>query len=173
MNYSALSGVQQGMTSASDLNPHVNHDLTSVLPRKRAGLSASGEVPRRTLDREWTIVAPGRVVPPPRRDPTSFGGFPADALDRARGHWLNQPDAIIGGWSSCPFHNLAPDWADLAPTVLYADRCHSGGTDTTAAVQTPLRAVVYPVPADVLPVICPDPHLPDLMVADARTAVVQ
>ncbi|MGO3075391.1 endonuclease domain-containing protein [Corynebacterium variabile] len=57
------------MTSASDPNPHVNHDLTSVLPRKRAGLSASGEIPRRTLDREWTIVAPGRVVPPPSERP--------------------------------------------------------------------------------------------------------
>lgn len=80
MDHSALSGVQQGMTSASDPNPHVNHDLTSVLPRKRAGLSASGEIPRRTLDREWTIVAPGRVVPPPRRDPSSWWWTPPTAV---------------------------------------------------------------------------------------------
>ncbi len=112
-------------------------------------------------------------MPPPRKDPASFGGFPANALDRARAHALNHPDAILGSWSACPFHNLGPDWADSAPTVLYADRGHTGRSDTSIAVLTPLRPVIYPVPADGLAVIRPDPHLPDLTVVDAPTAVVQ
>lgn len=65
---------------------HLNPHLCPVIPWKHSELLASGEVPRRTLDRESTLVTPVRVIPPPRADPTTVGGFPADALARARRH---------------------------------------------------------------------------------------
>lgn len=152
---------------------YINHDLPPIVPRKRSELLSSGKVSRRVLDRDWTTVARGRVIPPPRKDPASFGGFPASALDRARAQGQNHPGAIVGGWSACPFHGLGPDWADSAPTILFARRGHTGRSVTAAAVQTPLRPVIYPIPASGLPVIYPDPYLPDLAVVDAPTATAQ
>ena len=148
--------------------------LPRTLPQRRRELLASGAVTRWRLDRSYVTVASGLVVPRSSlpEDVRSFGGFPADAVTRARAHWMNNPGAVVGEWGAAALHGLWTDWPDSAPTVLFADRGSKGSSNSRAAARLPLRPVFRRLPHG-LPVTHPDRRLPALQVVDPATTAAQ
>jgi hypothetical protein len=150
---------------------HTRRTLPNTLPQRRRDLLGSGAVTRWRLDRSYTTVASGLVVPRSAlpEDVRPFGGFPADAVTRARAHSMNNPGAVVGEWGAAALHGLWTDWQDSAPTVLFADRGSKGSSDSRSAARLPLRPVFRRLP-DALPVTCPDPRLPTLRAVEPATA---
>lgn len=155
---------------------HTRRPLPRHLPQRRQDLLASGKVSRWALDRTYIHVARGLVVPRSalaRSDgATPFGGFPADAVTRARAHCMNNPDTVVAEWGAAAVHGLWTDWPDSAPTVLLADRGSKGDSHSRRAALTPLRPVFRRMPEE-LQVVNPDPGMPGLRAVDPATAAAQ
>ncbi|MGP5929885.1 DUF559 domain-containing protein [Corynebacterium glyciniphilum] len=153
---------------------HTRRALPRNLPQRRRDLLASGSVTRWRLDRSYVTVASGLVVPRSAlpEDVRPFGGFPADAVTRARAHAINNPGAVVGEWGAAALHGLWTDWPDSAPTVLLADRGSKGNSNSRTAARLPLRPVFRRLPHG-LPVTHPDPRFPALQVVDPATTAAQ
>lgn len=153
---------------------HTRRALPRTLPQRRRDLLASKAVTRWRLDKTYVTVASGLVVPRSAlpEDVRPFGGFPADAVTRARAHSMNNPDTVVGEWGAAALHGLWTDWPDSAPTVLFADRGSKGNSNSRTAARLPLRPVFRRLPHG-LPVTRPDPRLPALRAVDPATAAAQ
>lgn len=147
--------------------------LPQVLPRKRAELLDSG-VSDWKLRHHHRAVAYGVVMPRPEKDhdPSTYRGYPADIVTRARAHHLLHPGAVIGGWAAAAVHGLRPDWADSAPVLLLRGTKHRRPGTTRRVVTRPLQAVVQPLPSD-LETTTPDPRCPTMKVVTPAVAAAQ
>lgn len=152
---------------------HTRRVLPRFLPQRRRELIDSGRETRWALTRDYVQVARGLVVPR-RLLSGQYGGYPADAVTRARAHVMNNPDGILAEWGAAAVHGLWTDWPDSAPTVLLAARGGKDNSTTALAEQSPLRPVFRRIrPTTRAQVVRPDPQMPSMKVVDPATTAVQ